>query len=352
MLNRQNALVMRQSPRWLQFFAGFMVTIGGGFLATAYFVRIDEVVTATGQLRSNLGTAEVKTPAGGKVERLLVSNGQNVEEGQLLLVFDTTLAEERAESAKKLLVLERRGLEKKLTSLDVQQKTLERRLETQDKILKEYSTLVENGGYSALQYLRERDRAFEIRSQLDILDEQKQQASIEADKTIRRLEGQLEEAELQLRYQNVLAPTSGIVFDVQAQASGVIGAGETILSLVPTTGLVAEVFVPNKDIGFVKVGQNAKVRVDAFPSSRYGEINGSVSLIGADALEPDQTANYYRFPVKINLEQSFLETKGIEIPLRTGMSVTSNLQIRNKRAITLISDFFSGQLESIKALRQ
>ena len=62
-----------------------------------------------------------------------------------------------------------------------------------------------------------------------------------------------------------------------------------ILSIVPQDGLYAEVFVPNKDIGFVKIGQEAKVRVDAFPFTRYGEIDGSVETIGADALAPDET---------------------------------------------------------------
>ena len=59
-----------------------------------------------------------------------------------------------------------------------------------------------------------------------------------------------------------------------------MGAGERILSIVPQDGLYAEVFVPNKDIGFVKPGQAAKVRVDA-SFSRYGELDGTVSRIGA-----------------------------------------------------------------------
>ena len=79
-----------------------------------------------------------------------------------------------------------------------------------------------------------------------------------------------------------------------------------MLTLVPQTGLQAEVFVSNKDIGFVRPGQNAQVRVDAFPFTRYGELTGQVSQIGADSLEPDQTAPYYRYPVTLSLDRSFL----------------------------------------------
>ena len=70
----------------------------------------------------------------------------------------------------------------------------------------------------------------------------------------------------------------------------------TLLLLLFSGGPKAKVFVANKDIGFVKTGQLARVRVDAFPFTRYGELEAKVNQIGADALPPDQSANYYRFP--------------------------------------------------------
>ena len=54
---------------------------------------------------------------------------------------------------------------------------------------------------------------------------------------------------------------------------GVISSGDTILALIPK-GLKAEVFVANKDIGFIKKGQKAQIRVDAFPFTKYGELKG------------------------------------------------------------------------------
>ena len=76
------------------------------------------------------------------------------------------------------------------------------------------------------------------------------------------------------------------MFDPQATVEGVLGPGEDP-SIVPQQGLYAEVFVLNKDIGFIKPGQEAKVRVDAFPFTRYGELPGAVTQIAADALAPD-----------------------------------------------------------------
>ena len=114
----------------------------------------------------------------------------------------------------------------------------------------------------------------------------------------------------------------------------------------------AKVFVANKDIGFVKTGQTARVRIDAFPFTRYGELEAEVKQIGADALPPDQSANYYRFPVKLKLEKFYLKNKNIKTPLRSGMAVTANLKLRDKRLISLISDLLVDQTDSIKGIRQ
>ena len=125
---------------------------------------------------------------------------------------------------------------------------------------------------------------------------------------------------VKLQYQNVKAPVSGIIFNSNAYPGGVLNSGETIVSIVPQEGLKAEVFVPNKDIGYIKVGKPVKVRVDAFPFARYGELSGSIKTIGADALPPDNNYNYYRFPVTISLDKSYLEVNNSKIPLKPGMA--------------------------------
>ena len=157
---------------------------------------------------------------------------------------------------------------------------------------------------------------------------------------------------LQLQYRNVAAPISGIVFDSRATPEGVLKAGEPILSIVPQNKLYAEVFIPNKDIGFIKTNQVAKIRIDAFPYSRYGELEGLVTYIGADALPPDQKQPYYRFPVKISLKEASLKSNGTRIPLQSGMTLTTNLKLRDKPVISLVSDLLVNQTDSIKSLRQ
>ena len=58
-------------------------------------------------------------------------------------------------------------------------------------------------------------------------------------------------------------------------------------------------FVSNKDIGFVRVGQVTKLRIDAFPYNEFGGLDGVIKSIGSDVLEPDENYNFYRFPLPL-----------------------------------------------------
>ena len=249
-------------------------------------------------------------------------------------------------------------LDSQKNSLVGRQDVLERRLKTKSIILSEMQVLVKQGGFQRLQFLEQQDQFFELQKQLGEIQEEQNRIQLQEDqirlqsrKSINQMSNQLQQAEVQLQYQNVVAPVAGVVFDPQTRPEGVLQPGERILSIVPQQGLYAEVFVPNKDIGFVKTGQSAKIRVDAFPFTRYGELPAAVSQIAADALEPDAKQNFYRFPV-LKLERSTLESSGVSIPLKPGMAVTSNLKLRDKRVISLLSDLLVDQTDSVRSIRQ
>ena len=363
---RNRSLVLRQTPIWAQSLAAILIGLSTTAVIGGILFRIDEVVTVQGQLKSIGGTVEVKTPAGGRVAEVLFSDGEVVRKGQPLMRFDTRQATDERETLTQLIAAERKQLKTQLDTLASQEATLagrravlQQRMVTQSTILSEMESLVEQGGFQRLQFLQQQDQLFELENEINDLKEQDSRLKFQAEdvqlqsrKSIDQMRNRLREAELQLQYQNVLAPVSGVVFDPQATVEGVLGPGERILSIVPQQGLYAEVFVPNKDIGFIKPGQEAKVRVDAFPFTRYGELPGAVSQIAADALPPDATQNFYRFPVKLTLERSFLESDGVKIPLKAGMSVTTNLKLRDKRVISLVSDLLVDQTDSVRSIRQ
>ena len=351
-LARNRSLVLRQTPVWAQSLVSIVIGLGVAGVTAGLLFRIDEVVTVTGQLESLSGSVNVKTPAGGKVAEVLFRDGSFVNEGQLLVRFDTREAVANKSTSNKLIQLEKSELSSKLKILESRRSVLEKKIDTSTQITNSLKELVTKGGFQKVQYLQQKDELYELITQLANIELEMNRSKLESEKSIGRLVNQLQQAELQLQYQNVIAPISGIVFEPKAQVSGVIGAGDTILTIIPQEGLKGKVFVQNKDIGFVKTGQKAQVRVDAFPFTQYGELKGSVGQIGADALPPDTKANFYRYPVKIKLNKPYLEHKGIKVPLRSGMAITANLKLRDKRLISLLSDMFVDQTESIRSIRQ
>ena len=365
-LAKNRSLVLRQTPVWAQSMAAIVIGLGTVVVVGGVVFKIDEVVTVQGQLQSIGGSMDLKSPVGGKVAAVFFKDGAKVRKGELLLRFDTRQAADEQRTLKQLIGLEEQGLQSRLSTIDSQRETLaarlrvlEQKLATKTTITGELKGLVEQGGFQRLQLLEQQDQAFELKNQLTEVREQQGQLRLQADqlrlevsKNISQMRNRLLQAELQLQYQNVVAPTDGLVFDPKVRPDGVVAAGETLLKLVPQAGLFAEVFVPNKDIGFVKTGQQAKVRVDAFPFTRYGELQGKVTQIGADALEPSALQNFYRFPVKLELDRPYLESQGTRIPLRSGMAITTNLKLREKRVISLISDLLVYQTDSVKSIRQ
>ena len=351
-LARNRSLVLRQTPVWAQSLAVIFIAMGSIAVLGAIFFKIDEVITVSGQLEAINGTTDVKTPAGGKVAAVFFKDGEFIRKGQKLVRFDTRQAADEKATLSALILLEQKDLNNKKGILGERYSVLAQKVNTNEGIVRELKGLVDKGGFQRVQYLQQLDQLFELKSQLQSVKLEMSRITLEADKSIGQMRNKLRSAELQLQYQNVMAPASGIVFEPKVRVDGVLQAGETILTIVPQQGLKAEIFVSNKDIGFVKTGLMAKVRVDAFPFTRYGELEGKVYQIGADSLPPSEIANYYRFPVKLSLNRSFLKSQGVVIPLRSGMAITANLKLREKRVISLISDLLVDQTESVKGLRQ
>ncbi|MBD2395211.1 HlyD family efflux transporter periplasmic adaptor subunit [Cyanobacterium aponinum UTEX 3222] len=203
-----------------------------------------------------------------------------------------------------------------------------------------------------------RDRIAENKKRIAEIDSQINKVVVDNEKRIAELNSQISAAQQTIKYQELKAPVSGEVFDLQASPGFVpkSGQAEALLKIVPDPGpdnpLVAEVYVTNQDIGFVQPGQEADVRIDSFPYSEFGDIKGKVYFVASDALEPDQIYNFYRFPVKVELDAQNLMIRGEEVDLQSGMSVSVNIKVReNRTVLSLFTELFTKKVESLKQVR-
>jgi hemolysin D len=186
------------------------------------------------------------------------------------------------------------------------------------------------------------------------IDSQFTKALVDNSKRLSEIEGQISQADVTLQYQELRAPVSGTVFDLKAGLGYVANtnAPESVLKIVPDDQLVAKIFITNQDIGFVQEGMPVDVRLDSFPFSEFGDIKGKLTWIGSDAIPPDQSNPTYRFPAKVQLEKQAIKINDSrKINLQSGMSLTANIKIRDRTVISLFTDFFVKNTESLKFVR-
>lgn len=95
---------------------------------------------------------------------------------------------------------------------------------------------------------------------------------------------------------NVAAPIDGVVEELAVRTEGsVVQSGQQLLKIVPVSGAVAiEAIVENRDAGFVRVGQEAEVKIDSFPFTRYGLLAGRVVHVASDAEQDPESVQQVR----------------------------------------------------------
>jgi len=251
--------------------------------------------------------------------------------------------------------------------LEQQQQRVDSRIAEIDQLLKEQKRLqldfsqaqTERLNIISLAERTLREQLDNVEQRLAAVDSELNKVIVENTKRLAEIDGQLIQTEETLEYQEVRSPIDGVVFDLQAGPGFVPrGQSEPLLKIVPNDDFVAEVFVTNRDIGFVQQRfEEAKadgevletaVRIDTYAFNQYGDIEGEIIRIGSDALPPDEIYPYYRFPIRVALDEQSLRGR----PLQSGMSVSVNIKIReNRRVYTLFTDLFSRRVDDLKRTR-
>ena len=95
--------------------------------------------------------------------------------------------------------------------------------------------------------------------------------------------------------------------------------------------LEVEASVLNRDIGFVGEGQPVEVKVEAFPFTRYGLIDGEVVQLSADAVLDETLGPVY--PMKVKLATERIRVNDRWVDLAPGMSVAAEIKTGQRRAI-------------------
>ena len=410
--NQPVLLRKRRQASSLLVWTGVAATAGG--VLWMVLAPLQETIAVQGKLQPLGQVREIRAPAPGMVEQVLVRDGAAVQPGQLLVQLDLRQAREQLQasqsvlarlenenriyraalgeqpaagltpnqrlalqSQKELLQERRAASAQELRRARTRVASLERSLKASEEISRRYRSLVGSGAMSAVALIDVQERADQQRS--DLLEAQAELRRIEAMAKAGEASGELDlrnriEANLRqitaLRQQEadakrlislsqLRAPVAGVAFDVGVTAGAVVAdSARPLLKVVPQQQLQARVYLPNAAIGFVQPGQKALISLDSFPAADYGRIAAKVIKVGSDALPPEQQREvlgtevqglYY--PATLQLERQSLQAGRRAIPLTAGMSLTADLQLRERRFISLFTAFFDNKLKSLERMR-
>lgn len=146
------------------------------------------------------------------------------------------------------------------------------------------------------------------------------------------------------------APVDGTVQQLVIHTvGGVVTPAQALMAIVPSEeSLEVEATVLNKDIGFVRPGQRATVKVESFPYTRYGYLEGIVETVSHDAAQDENLGLV--FPARVKLANPSLVIDGVKVVLSPGMSLSVEIKTGKRRVIDYL--FSPLQQHGSEALRE
>ena len=386
------ALALQARPvspagRWV---ARILMLLVASALAWAILGQIDIIVDAQGRVIPSSRTKTVTAMEVGVVKAIDVEEGQAVKAGQMLVQLDTRASESDRykaigdQQSAQLQVARSRALVEaidsgrppRLTGLPDLPASLrldaERHLDGQwrdyvakrDRLeqdiaryaealplaaqrAKDYAVLARDHDVSEHAWTEKEQARIDLEGQLH--EARAEQASLKAEMR-KSAQDALDEAQklggdamedahragIHSELLTLRSPVDGTVQQLDVHTVGsAVPAAQPLMQIVPKDGPVeVEAMLENKDIGFVREGQVAEVKLDAFSYTKYGTLTGHVVHVSRDAIKDEKRG--WLYSVKIALEKPALDVDGQPIRVSPGMTVAADIRTGQRRVIDYV----------------
>jgi adhesin transport system membrane fusion protein len=315
----------------------------------------------------------IQSKDGGVLEQLPISVGEIVDQGQIVAQFDKTNAEADYQEAKaqvaalsaamSRLTAELFGTVPDFSALanefphfiKSQKLLFDRRQSAKREEIANIGSilalvqeeiqmnepLLARGDVSKTEILRlQREEAELVAQRGKISNDYFQSTQAEYNETeeeFERVSQLLIQREKQLQATTLTAPVKGIVKSIRlTTVGGVIRPGEDVLEIVPLEDdLLIEAKVAPQDIGFLRVGLDVSVKIEAYDYTIYGDLDGVLSYISADTLEEDTQKGdipFYRVHVRTQ-GRKFSGRPDADLQILPGM--TSTVEVKTGKNTVL-----------------
>lgn len=177
----------------------------------------------------------------------------------------------------------------------------------------------------------------EVKSQLQTLTAQSKAKTLqeitEYQRQLTSLEEEIAKATDRNAKQILYAPVSGQIQELAVNTvGGVVTEAQQLMLIVPSEEqLEVEVFLENKDIGFIEEGMLAEIKIHTFPFTKYGVIDGRVTTVSDDATIDEKRGLIYEMHLLMNKNTIQVDDRAVK--LMPGMAVTAEMKTGTRRII-------------------
>jgi multidrug resistance efflux pump len=324
------------------------------------FIYVDVSVKATGIVRPVTEKNELRSLVAGKIDEILVKEGDYVRKGQLLLrlqedISNSQLQRSQYEQSQQDAFIEdltklangrtnglktavyQQQYQKYLASLQDMRATLNKLEGDLQMYIRLYADRV-----IAEKELREKQYAYEraeaayhnaIQTQRSLWQEELSRIQMESN----RLQADVNQIEKQKEWNLIRAPVSGTLQEFSGKyEGGVVQVGELMGIISPDSNLVAECFVSPRDIGYLQSGMPVNFQVDAFNYNEWGVLTGQVASVDSDYTLVD---NQPVFRVRCFFDSTDVKTPGGRIgSLKKGMTFQARFMLTKRSLFQLLYD--------------
>ncbi len=355
--------MVKMNPTWIVYGSLFLLIIP--FLIWSNIASINRTSKAPGQIVATAKTQEIQAYDDGVIEKIDVKEGQFVHSGELLVSLQKERAEATYEDGKAKVAALQATLarlkaevfggkpefpksvydypefisnqtqlfQRRQQALNDEISALNESLELANQELALNMPLLETGDIGATEIIRLKAKVSELKGKIsNVRNKYFQDSQTDMTKAEEELSTKLQEfadKKITLERTDIYAPIDSIVKNILITTKGArVRPGDVIMELVPFGDqLIVEAKLEPADISFIKKGQKAAVKLDAYDYTIYGIFDGEVIYISPDALkEKTSDGEKSYFTVRIKLDNTELVSKtGKKIEVTPGM--TTNVDI-------------------------
>lgn len=341
----------------------------------AAFSKVDTVVTASGILQPQGDVSVIKACGSGQIKNVLVTEGEYVKAGDLLMEFDeaSILIEESALQSQQRQLLAQKDIynriqggiqsamsETQISDMQINAEDYEENLRPYvSAILESYTSYINSvkymekdielqkinkdiaaaqlkqyeqmGNISQAEYQKLTVRQYEIeveKKEIELKDKKNSYTATIASKLaeintkLDEVQSQISQVALVRANQLVKAPVSGYVSKIAVSENETVTAMQELISIVPTDKpMEIQCYVANRDIADISVGMEAEMKLEAYHYDENGTVKGRVKYISPGAFSNEQLQNVYLVRLEVvELPENVTAISGLQgsVEMKTG----------------------------------